>query len=50
VRPDEKTLKDKEFGGAGEMAQQLRTLNSLPEDPGSSPSTPIATHNCNSNI
>ena len=34
--------------GAGEMAQWLRTLDALPEDPGSSPSTHMETHNYNS--
>ena len=32
--------------GAGEVAQQLRALASLPEDPGSVPSTHMAAHNC----
>ena len=30
---------------AGEMAQQLRTLAALPENPGLTPSTHMATHN-----
>jgi hypothetical protein len=33
------------YSGAGEIAQQLETLTVLPEDPGSIPSTHIATHN-----
>ena len=36
----------KENGGAGEMAQWLRALDALPEDPGSIPSTHMAVHNC----
>ena len=32
--------------GAEEMAQQLRALTALPEDPGSIPSTHMAAHNC----
>jgi hypothetical protein len=32
--------------GAREMAQWLRTLASLSENPGSIPSTHIAAHNC----
>jgi len=32
--------------GSGEMAQQLRTLDALPEDPGSIPSIHVAAHNC----
>jgi hypothetical protein len=32
--------------GAGEMAQQLRSLNALPEDPSSILSTHVAAHNC----
>ena len=31
--------------GAGEMAQRLRTLTVLAEDPGSVPSTYMAAHN-----
>jgi hypothetical protein len=31
---------------AGEIAQKLRALTALPEDPGSVPSTHIAAHNC----
>ena len=31
--------------GAEEMAQLLRTLAALPEDPGSTPSTHMAAHN-----
>ena len=31
---------------AGEMAQQLRTLAVLSENPGLAPSTHMATHNC----
>ena len=33
------------LGGAEEMAQQLRTLATLPEDPGSNPSTNMAAYN-----
>ena len=36
--------------GAGEMAQQLRTLAVLPEDPGSIPITHMAAHNCNNSF
>ena len=31
---------------AGEMAQWIRALAALPEDPGSIPSTHMAAHNC----
>jgi hypothetical protein len=31
---------------AGEMAQRLRALVVLPEDPGSIPSTHMAAHSC----
>jgi len=31
---------------AGEMAQQLRPLAALPEDPGSIPSIHMTAHNC----
>ena len=32
--------------GSGEVAQWLRGLTALPEDPGSIPSTHMDTHNC----
>jgi hypothetical protein len=32
--------------GAGEMAEWLRALLALPEDPGSIPSTLMAAYNC----
>ena len=32
--------------GTGEMAQWLRALTALSEDPGSIPSTHMAAHNC----
>ncbi|CAO2608825.1 hypothetical protein LEMLEM_LOCUS13963 [Lemmus lemmus] len=32
--------------GLEEMAQRLRALTALPEDPGSIPSTHMAAHNC----
>jgi hypothetical protein len=32
--------------GAGEMAQRLKALAALPEDPGSIPSTHMVAHNC----
>jgi hypothetical protein len=32
--------------GAGEMAQQLRALAALPEDPGLIPSNQMVTQNC----
>jgi hypothetical protein len=35
----------KEHSGTGEMAQQLRALAAFPEDPGSIPSTYMASHN-----
>lgn len=34
-----------QMGGAGEMAQWLKSLAVLPEDPGSIPSTHMAAHN-----
>ncbi|KAK7798640.1 hypothetical protein U0070_002731 [Myodes glareolus] len=36
----------KKIPGAGEMAQRLRALTALPEDPGLIPSTHMAAHNC----
>ena len=36
----------KKNGGTGEMAQQLRALAMLAEDPSSIPRTHMATHNC----
>ena len=39
-------LHKKSIRGAGEMAQRLRALTALPEDPGSIPSTHMAAHNC----
>ena len=38
------------MGGAGEMAQQLRALAALLEDPGSVASTRMAAHNCLNSI
>jgi hypothetical protein len=38
-------LKNKIKIGAGDMAQQLRALPALPENPGSIPSTHMAAHN-----
>jgi hypothetical protein len=32
--------------GAGEMAQQIRALAALPEDPGLIPNIHVTTHNC----
>jgi hypothetical protein len=42
-----KTIFEKiwEWGGAGEMAQQLRALTALEEEPGSVPSTHVAVLN-----
>lgn len=34
--------------GAGEVPQRLRALAALPKNPGSSPSTHMAAHNCSS--
>lgn len=36
----------KKYVGSGKMAQWLSVLATLPEDPGSIPSTYMATHNC----
>ena len=41
---DTDTIKYIFWGLSGEMAQQLRALAALPEDPGLVPSTPIAHH------
>lgn len=39
-------LKSNEKGGSGKIAQQLRALGTLPEDPGAILSTHMVTHNC----
>jgi hypothetical protein len=41
-----KTKQQKISKRAGEVAQRLRALAALPEDPGSIPSIHIAAHNC----
>jgi hypothetical protein len=39
-------LKGEVWGEAGELAQSLRSIVALEEDPGSIPSTHMTAHNC----